>query len=412
MTSKPIDQCVSEAVPRGSLSLTAKALIWLTMVCLGFVFREPAPADALMIGVIGLLIVLGPIRFPSSVVRFLAIWLTISACGMMAVYFSPVPKISFLHMLVSLYLSGVATMMAAFVSEDPLRRGQLIYSGYAVAAVGTSVLAVVGYFSLLPGTYDLFTLFSRAKGGFKDPNVLGAFLVPVILLVLDRLVFSWSFRSLLRWFWVIPLLFLAMLISFSRGAWVNAFVAVAVWFVLGSIATRSENIRWRLMGLMIGGVLFAVISVGIAFQFESISDLATERIVAVQKYDNQRFEGQAKALELITQHPLGIGARHFSLGGLHREDVHNVYLSMFLNAGWLGGGLFFYLCFGTLVVGMRYCRTQTPWQNLFLITYASFVGVAVEGVIIDSDHWRHFYLLIGLLWGMMANINERQAISS
>jgi O-antigen ligase len=163
---------------------------------------------------------------------------------------------------------------------------------------------------------------------------------------------------------------------------------------------------------MMGGVLIAAISVGIALQFSSIGNLATDRVVAIQDYDTARFEGQAKALELITQHPLGIGARHFVLGGFNREDVHNVYLSMFLNAGWLGGGLFLYLCFGTLIVGLRYGLRPTPWQKLFLITYASFVGVVVEGVIIDSDHWRHLYILMGLLWGMMANMNEQQATSS
>jgi hypothetical protein len=92
--------------------------------------------------------------------------------------------------------------------------------------------------------------------------------------------------------------------------------------------------------------------------------------------------------------------------------VHNVYLSMFLNAGWLGGGLFLYLCFGTLAAGLRYGLRQTPYQGLFLVTYASFVGVIVEGVVIDSDHWRHFYILIGLLWGMMANMSERRVHST
>ena len=43
------------------------------------------------------------------------------------------------------------------------------------------IAALIGYFSLVPGTYDLFTEFGRARGTFKDPNVLGAFLVPALL---------------------------------------------------------------------------------------------------------------------------------------------------------------------------------------------------------------------------------------
>ena len=29
-------------------------------------------------------------------------------------------------------------------------------------------------------------------------------------------------------------------------------------------------------------------------------------------------------------------------------------------------------------------------------------GVATESVIIDSDHWRHTFLLIGVMWGLIA----------
>jgi len=44
----------------------------------------------------------------------------------------------------------------------------------------------------------------------------------------------------------------------------------------------------------------------------------------------------------------------------------------------------------------------TSTQPLFLIVYAAFISNALEGVIIDSDHWRHFYLLAAMVWGMMS----------
>ncbi len=36
----------------------------------------------------------------------------------------------------------------------------------------------------------------------------------------------------------------------------------------------------------------------------------------------------------------------------HHEDVHNVYLSMFLNAGWLGGFAYLAVVLATLAVGL------------------------------------------------------------
>ena len=43
----------------------------------------------------------------------------------------------------------------------------------------------------------------------------------------------------------------------------------------------------------------------------------------------------------------------------------------------------------------------TPWQRAYLAVYCGFAGTFAESLIIDSDHWRHFFLLVGALWGLM-----------
>jgi len=30
------------------------------------------------------------------------------------------------------------------------------------------------------------------------------------------------------------------------------------------------------------------------------------------------------------------------------------------------------------------------------------VGEILEGFVIDTDHWRHFFLLLGMIWGLAA----------
>ena len=114
-----------------------------------------------------------------------------------------------------------------------------------------------------------------------------------------------------------------------------------------------------------------------------------------------RFGGQQKAIGLITENPLGLGALEFG-ERYHPEEVHNVYLSMLLNAGWLGGGIYWILVALTAVLGFRHALKATPTQPLFLIVYAAFMANAGEGIIIDSDHWRHFYLLAAMVWDLMS----------
>jgi len=62
----------------------------------------------------------------------------------------------------------------------------------------------------------------------------------------------------------------------------------------------------------------------------------------------------------------------------------------------------------TLLMGLRFVFVDTPWRTTTIAVYCAYVGVAGESIIIDSDHWRHYFLLLGLLWGLMA-VSRRHA---
>ena len=55
----------------------------------------------------------------------------------------------------------------------------------------------------------------------------------------------------------------------------------------------------------------------------------------------------------------------------------------------------------TLIRGLRYVFVETPWRSTYIAVYCAFVGAAAESVLIDSDHWRHYFLLLGVTWGLM-----------
>ena len=41
-----------------------------------------------------------------------------------------------------------------------------------------------------------------------------------------------------------------------------------------------------------------------------------------------------------------------------------------------------------------------PWQRAYLAIFAAFLGTVGESFIIDTDHWRHFWMMLGAMWGM------------
>ncbi len=79
---------------------------------------------------------------------------------------------------------------------------------------------------------------------------------------------------------------------------------------------------------------------------------------------------------------------------------------MTLNAGWIGAGLYTIAVLATLALGL-YSATDgsaVPRRSgahaYLLIATAAFAANAFEGIVIDTDHWRHFYLLMAMVWGI------------
>jgi len=205
-------------------------------------------------------------------------------------------------------------------------------------------------------------------------------------------------------------------LSFSRGAWMHFVLSAAVAAVLLFAATPDPRMRSRIVLFAVGAALAAVLVVVALTSVESVRDMLLERAKAIQPYDvgpGGRFWFQQLAISQILDHPNGLGPFEFSriFGG----QQHDVYMQGFLVYGWLGGAGYFTLVLVTLGIGIRTALIATPWQYYLIAAYAAFVGEACEGFIVDTDHWRHFFLLLGLVWGLTAatiNFRLRQKIAA
>ncbi|MGI9385441.1 MAG: O-antigen ligase family protein [Methyloligellaceae bacterium] len=389
--------------PRSAVHSLALVLVWLTFAASSFVFAEPAPYDILMMGLIFALPLLRLADVTPRLMVLLGLWLLIAAGGILAVTQAYDIERPLKHTLITLYLSFSGVLVAAFVRNNPERHARLIMSGWAVAAFIAASAAAIGYFKALPGAYDVFTEYGRATGPFKDANVFGPFIVPVLLYGLHMTVVG-SARRTLGVVFLVPLLLFGILITFSRGAWIHAVVSLLAYAYLAfaTAPTHSRRLKLVMFGLLGAGVAVAVIAS--ALQVGQIAELFNERAALTQSYDvgpEGRFGGHAKALGLILENPLGLGAIEFGYF-YHNEDVHNVYLAMFLNAGWLGGLLYLALVLMTLVMGFSHAIRATPTRGLMIVALATFAGLAVLGLVIDTDHWRHFFVVMGLIWGLAA----------
>ncbi|MCE7997960.1 MAG: O-antigen ligase family protein [Rhodobiaceae bacterium] len=370
----------------------------------------PAPYDLLLVLTMGFTFAVG-LRFPKDLRMPAILWglllLGYAFSGIGALYIERVTD----FILVSTYLVLSMFFFAALVAANPERNLAIIWWAYTLAAAIAAAIGCAAYFGLMPNA-ETFLKFSRVRSTFNDPNVFGPFLVGPILFLIYRLSMSSQRRDLLL-VPVVGLLFLGILLSFSRGAWGNLILAGGIFLVLTWMTASSARQIARLtLAVSLIGVLAACV-VAWALSSDLVSELFEERFSLTQSYDvseeGGRFAVQEQAIQTILNKPFGIGPSQWAK--IIGVDPHNVYLNVFLAGGWLSGAAFLVLMASTIFLGFRTCFVQTPFQGLQIVAVATFTAHAAEAFIIDIDNWRHVYLLMGLVWGGIAYVRINSAVA-
>lgn len=386
--------------PRGVDAATlGHAALWCTFAISGFVFIEPAPFDLAILALFAIYLVAG-LQIPFDIAPMLALVAAILVGNLVGIPISAYFKDSAIHVAVTGYLAATALFVACIVRHDPERTLRTIMSGYMVAAIAAALAGIAGYLSVTDGAADLFTLYGRAKGAFKDPNVFGPFLVVPALFCLLQ-VFTRPARQTVLPLGGFAILGLAILLSLSRGAWGNLAVSTVVFIILLATSNPDPRFRVRLLLWSVAAGVLAACILATLLNVESLARLIAERARLVQDYDaggHGRFDAQARALSFILASPFGIGPRDFA--ALWGEEAHNVYLTTFLAGGWLAGFANVALVLVTAARGLAAATRPGPVQGVAIIIAASFVGLALEGLIVDTDHWRYFWVLVGIIWGL------------
>jgi hypothetical protein len=148
----------------------------------------------------------------------------------------------------------------------------------------------------------------------------------------------------------------------------------------------------------------------VLLSFDQVAEMFRQRASFDQSYDEGRFGrfgrhllGAQMALDL----PFGIGPLQFH--HYFPEDTHNSYLNAFMSGGWISGIAYPALVFLTVILGFRHIFVSVPWQRAYLAIFAAFLGTVGESFVIDSDHWRHFWMMLGAMWGLFAAAQSYKA---
>ena len=376
------------------------AFFFLTICSGSVVFIEPSPYDFLILITVGLWILGGftihRALFPF--ILFLELWVLGGFLSLIP-YWNEADPIDF--MVHTTFITSTGVFFALFLSQKTSRRLDLLLVGYTISCVLAAAIAVVSWLGVF-GLGEEWIKDGRAMAPFKDPNVLGSYLVTGLLYLTQRLLLGrW------RWIWLtgpsLALIVAALFLSFSRGSWGAAIVSLVLVAAFLFKTADSTRMRLRIASGAAGVVLLAAAGLTAALSVESLRAFFFQRAAVTQDYDegpNGRFGNQIRSIPMLMERPNGFGPLRFRLTfGL---EPHNSYINAFASNGWLGGFSFILLTLTTCFVGFRQSLTRHPWTRQAQVLFAATFVFFLQGLQIDLDHWRMFYVSLGAVWGIEA----------
>lgn len=387
-----------------SIPRLQRAVLWFFVLCGCFAIIEPSPYEVMFLVTVFVFMITG-LQVNRKLIPLVALLLLYNIGGVFSLipFMDEGPSVRFIA--VGVYLMFTAFLFAALMSEDAERRLDTIRSGYIAAAWIAATAGVVGYFNL-GALGEYLTLHGRASGTFKDPNVFGPFLVLPILLVIQMALTARI--GLMKAALLMSMPMLGLFLSFSRGAWGNLVLSTMVLFALTFITAQTARQRARVVGFSVLIVVGAIVALAVALSFEAIREVFLVRASLQQVYDlgvQGRFGNQLRSIPLLLDMPNGMGPLRFRT--YFPEDPHNTFINAFASYGWLGGFAFIGLFGATMLAGWQLVFRRTATQPYAVAIWSVLFVTLLQGIQIDIDHWRHVYLMLGLIWGLRAIAPER-----
>ena len=354
----------------------------------GFVFVEPSPAEVWFSVSVPFLLI-GFKTSPELVLTFglLFIPMLVSAYvgstffGLYNLRFIIIDVYLFLFFFViASYLNAIKKKLPKEFVMDVLMRAWFLAGSINILA-GLFVMATGMKFPI-----SIIRFGIRLQGFFKDPNVLGPFLVPVAFYFLNTF-FEKKEKQI---FYLLVFIFLSfgVFITFSRAAWLNYLITLLLCLFY-TMYVRNVKKRVALFVIIMVFLLFSLLFFSSRIQILGYNLYEFIKIRAqFQQYDEERFETQLMFLDILSLTSVIFGAGPGNYENFSGMSTHSLYLRYIAERGIVG---FITFC---VFFSLVFKKALKSHFKRFLIP--SLIGQMVNSLFIDSLHWRHLWILFAL----------------
>jgi len=310
-----------------------------------------------------------------------------------------IKKSIFVLLVVGVLQSGIG--ITQFLTQRSIESSFLGMTAYQVSEAGSSVLKIDA------------GRFLRAYGTFSHPNILGVFLVVILLLGVGYYVRHLDYKKAWKTVWEIffllssiIFLFLGSILTFSRMAWIGGILGFCILSL--SVLYSREHIVWQKFFKIL--LLFGGVSIVFGTLLaEQIFPRFDSQVIAREGSVTERLQSVHDAQLLLKNGNIIFGtgagnftARMFTLD-LKRpvwsiQPVHNVPLLVVSELGIVG--LFLFLGFLLSVCTQVFSMLDTA--RLSFIFLGAFCAV-IPSFFFDHFLWSShfgilfFFLFLGLI---------------
>lgn len=398
--------------------------IVLANVLLMFIaFIEPAPSDLLFI--ILLIIFIKEKTF--SKVKYYKIW-PVTLFLLLYLFIAALSLLNVNSLYIGLRYFGISCYLIIYsliIFFYCNRKNCIpILRIYVISCTVAAIVGIIGYLGFFSEILRLDAY--RTKSLFKDPNVFGAYIVPAVILLVgdlqtqklftfkrkeskNRKTFKYFNENVLFNIFLVIINTTGIIIAFSRGAWLSLAVGTFTLFLLNLKKINIGKINYKGFLIYFGALISMILFVWFGIFSGETRTFFIQRI-SLRDYDADRFRVQAIGVRSALDHVFGYGTGQFEGTILQKTgeeySAHSLYVRVLFENG-LIGFLLIIATFIFIIVKSLQVRKLEKSNMLSSVFISIMVSLFVNSIVIDTLHWRNFWLFIGL---SLSYISEFQVV--
>jgi len=356
--------------------------------------------------------VLQKIRHPN---RFLTLYLAIAGISMFFGYYQMIASFE-IFLLVQIFLLYFYVINKVRTGEDLLFILVMLLVGFIAESLIIMLMQVVGQGFSFAGFMGNIYADANTPGGISRiggtlisansaGSYLGMLLVPAFSIMLTKLQRPYKWLALLAFICGA----FALILTGSRGAWMGTFVSFIIFVI---VSFRRGWLQLRIVTISVAiGIIISLAFYAPIYQRITGDDAgaAAGRVPQFQV-----------ALQIIKDHPIfGVGANNYPV--IQRRyvgqdpdtkvflwAVHNKYLLVWAENGFLGLLFFVLFLFSTLRLGFKITRNKGNFLSLLALGFSTAIMGQMVHMFFDVFHGRSEVQLLWLVAALLMVMNYLQ----